>query len=155
EEGSMSASRVTLLLVDDHAVMRMGLRTLFDAVPHFQVVGEAGSLAEAVAAARRCQPDVVVMDVRLPDGSGVEAARELAADFPRPGVVMLPSYADEQAVVASILAGAAGYLLKQTDPARLIEAIETAARGGSLLDPAITQTALDGLRRVAIQGNGD
>lgn len=151
----MSRRHVKLLLVDDHAVVRLGLRTLFEAVPHFTVVGEAASIAEARALADRTQPDLVVMDVRLPDGSGVEACREIRSNWPHTRVLMLTSYADDDAVVASILAGAAGYLLKQTDPQRLIEAVEVAARGGSLLDPAITETVLAGMRRLAIFGDGD
>jgi two-component system response regulator DevR len=151
----MSGRQVKLLLVDDHAVVRVGLRTLFEAVPHFTVVGEAASVAEARALARRTRPDVVVMDVRLPDGSGVEACREIRSDWPHTRVMMLTSYADEDAVVASVLGGAAGYLLKQTDPQRLIEAVEVAAQGGSLLDPAITEAVLAGMRRLAIHRDSD
>ena len=151
----MSEAQVKLLLVDDHRVVRLGLRTLFGTVPHFAVVGEAGSIAEAVVEARRCQPDVVLMDVRLPDGSGVEACREIRSERPRIRVLMLTSYADEDAAVASILAGAAGYLLKQTDPERLVEAVETVARGGSLLDPAVTQMVLEWMRRQGPQAPGD
>ena len=151
----MSEAQVKLLLVDDHRVVRLGLRTLFGTVPHFAVVGEAGSIAEAVVEARRCQPDVVLMDVRLPDGSGVEACREIRSEQPHVRVLMLTSYADEDAVVASIMAGAAGYLLKQTDPERLVEAIKTVARGDSLLDAAVTQTVLQWMRRLGAQATDD
>src|SRR5919109_1259845 len=106
---------VKLLLVDDHHVVRLGLRTLFGTAAHVAVVGEAATAREAIAAARRTQPDVVLMDVRLPDASGVEACREIRSERPQTQVLMLTSYADEDAVVASILAGAAGYLLKQAD----------------------------------------
>jgi two-component system response regulator DevR len=138
---------VKLLLVDDHQIVRLGLRNLFETVPHFLVVGEAGSVAAAVVEARRCRPDVVLMDVRLPDGSGVEACREIRSELPHTRVLMLTSYADEQAAIASIVAGAAGYLLKQTDPERLIEAVELVADGGSLLDPAVTETVLHWMQR--------
>jgi DNA-binding NarL/FixJ family response regulator len=146
---------VKLLLVDDHRVVRLGLRALFETVPQFVVVGEAGTVAEALVAARQGQPDVVVLDVRLPDGSGVEACREIRSERPRTRVLMLTSYADEDAVVASIMAGAAGYLLKQSDPDRLIEAVEIVARGGSLLDPAITQTVLQWIQRLGTRAIED
>jgi two-component system, NarL family, response regulator DevR len=151
----MADTAVKLLLVDDHRVVRLGLRTLFETAPQFNVVAEAGTVAEAVTAARRTQPDVVVMDVRLPDGSGVEACREIRSERPRTRVLMLTSYSDEDAVVASIMAGAAGYLLKQTDPERLVEAAEIVADGGSLLDPAVTQTVLQWMRRLGAQAPSD
>jgi DNA-binding NarL/FixJ family response regulator len=151
----MPASPVKLLLVDDHRVVRLGLRALFETAPQFVVVGEAGTVAEALVAARQGQPDVVVLDVRLPDGSGVEACREIRSERPRTRVLMLTSYADEDAVVASIMAGAAGYLLKQSDPDRLIEAVEIVARGGSLLDPAITQTVLQWIQRLGTRAIED
>jgi DNA-binding NarL/FixJ family response regulator len=151
----MSEARVKLLLVDDHAVVLLGLRTLFETVAHFSVVGEASSAAEAVAEARRCQPDVVVMDVRLPDGSGVEACREICSEQPEIRVLMLTSYTDEDAVIASIMAAAAGYLLKQTPPARLIEAVELVAAGGSLLDPAVIRTVMSWMQRLGAQATLD
>ncbi|HLH21159.1 MAG TPA: response regulator transcription factor [Chloroflexota bacterium] len=151
----MADTAIKLLLVDDHRVVRLGLRTLFETAPQFNVVAEAGTVAEAVLAARRSQPDVVVMDIRLPDGSGVEACREIRSARPRTRVLMLTSYADEDAVVASIMAGAAGYLLKQTDPERLVEATELVAGGGSLLDPAVTQTVLQWMRRLGTQAPSD
>lgn len=137
-----------ILLVDDHEVVRMGLRTLLSTVPGFSVVAEADSVATAVAAAHRWAPDVVIMDVRLPDGSGVEACREIRAERPQTRVIMLTSFADEEAVFASILAGAAGYLLKQARGQALINAVEAVWRGGSLLDPAVTQSVLDRVRRM-------
>src|SRR5207302_1369617 len=97
------------------------------------VVAEAGSAAEAISEARRAKPDVVLMDVRLPEGDGVEACRAICAERPETRVLMLTSYPDDEAVIASIMAGAAGYLLKQTDPERLIEAVERVASGASLL----------------------
>ena len=143
----MSKPRIRVLLVDDHAVVRLGLASLFRTVPHIELVGQAASVQEALREARRSHPDVVLMDVRLPDGSGVEACREIRSHLREIRVVMLTSYADEEAVVASIMAGAAGYLLKQCEPERLIEAVEVAARGESLLDPAVTELVLARLRR--------
>ncbi len=142
----MESKPVRIMLVDDHQVMLIGLRTLFEAVAGFDVIAEADTVSSAVAEARRTQPDVVLMDVRLPDGSGIEACREIRSDHPAIRVLMLTSYDDEEAVLGSIMAGAAGYVLKHTDPARLIDAVETVARNESLLDPAITQTTLKWIR---------
>ena len=143
----MTQGSIRLLLVDDHAVLRLGLRTLFERSGDFLVVGEADTVAGSIAAVREHQPDVVIMDVRLPDGNGVDACREILSERPDTQVVMLTSYSDEERVMASIMAGAAGYLLKETAPRRLIEAIKTVARGGSLLDPGVTRVVLDRLRR--------
>ncbi|HZT07376.1 MAG TPA: response regulator transcription factor [Chloroflexota bacterium] len=151
----MSQEPIRLLLVDDHHVVRLGLASLFATVPHFSVVGEAGTIAEAVARVRECEPNVVIMDVRLPDGSGVEACREIRSERPDVRVIMLTSYADRDAVVASIMAGAAGYLLKQTEPNRLIDAVNSVALGGSLLDPGITETVLDWMRHLGPQDVDD
>jgi two-component system response regulator DevR len=135
------------MLVDDHKVLRIGLASLFQTVPSVDVVAEAGSAEEAIAEARRTQPDVVLMDVRLPDADGVEACRAILAERPQTRVVMLTSYPDDDAVIASIMAGAAGYLLKQTDPERLIDGVEKVAAGASLLDPEVTRAALEFMRR--------
>jgi two-component system, NarL family, response regulator DevR len=151
----MSKPCIRLLLVDNHQIVRIGLATLFRTVPHFLVVGEAGTVAEAVAQARQCVPDVVLMDVRLPDGSGIEACRRIRSERPEARVLMLTSYSDEEAVIASVMAGAAGYLLKDTDTEKLIEGIETIARGGSLLDPAVTQTVLSWMQQPNVQVPGD
>ncbi len=142
----MTEKTVRVLIVDDHEVVREGLRSLINRRPGIDVVGEAGTVASAVSEARRLQPDVVIMDVRLPDGSGVEACREIREEHPDMKVIMLTSYADEEAVFSSILAGAAGYLLKQTRGQVLADSIETVAQGGSLLDPAVTQKVLQRLR---------
>ena len=141
-----------LLVVDDHEVVREGLVALLSRHGKFQVVAEAGSVAEALAAARRFEPDLVVMDVRLPDGSGIEACREIRAELPSTRIVMLTSYPDEEAVLSAILAGASGYLLKQIRGRDLVTALETVARGDSLLDPAVTERVLERIRRIA---NGD
>jgi two-component system response regulator DevR len=151
----MSKPCIRLLLVDNHQIVRIGLATLFRTVPHFLVVGEGGTVAEAVAQARQCSPDVVLMDVRLPDGSGIEACRQIRSERPEARVLILTSYSDEEAVIASIMAGAAGYLLKDTEAEKLIEGIEAIARGGSLLDPAVTQTVLSWMQRPGVQVPGD
>lgn len=135
-----------VLIVDDHEVVREGLRALLSRRDGMEVVGMAGTVAEAVTAAAKMQPDVVVMDVRLPDGSGIEACRDIREARPDTKVIMLTSYADEEAVFASILAGAAGYVLKQTRGSVLADAIAAAAQGESLLDSAVTQKVLDRMR---------
>ena len=139
----------TLLVVDDHEVVRQGLVALLDRRTGFQVVAEAGTAAEALEQARRVQPDLVVMDVRLPDGSGIEACREIRSELPNTRVVILTSYPDEDAVLAAIVAGASGYLLKQVRARDLVAALETVAAGGSLLDPAVTGKVLERMRRIA------
>ena len=141
-----------LLVVDDHEVVREGLVALLSRRDEFQVVAEAGTVAESLAAARRFQPDLVIMDVRLPDGSGIEACREIRSEFPTMRVVMLTSYPDEEAVLSAILAGASGYLLKQIRGRDLVTALEAVGRGDSLLDPAVPERVLERVRRIA---NGD
>ena len=144
----MSANPTRLLIVDDHQVVRVGLRHLLERRAGLEVVGEADSMASAIEEASECSPDVVVMDIRLPDGSGVEACREIRARRPQTKVIMLTSYADEDAVLASILAGASGYLLKQIGSHALVDAIQTVARGRSLLDPSVTEKVLERVRRM-------
>jgi len=144
-----------LLVVDDHEVVRQGLVALLDRREGFDVVAQAGTMAEAVAAAARFEPDLVVMDVRLPDGSGIEACREIRAARPETRVVMLTSYPDEEAVLSAIIAGAAGYLLKQIRGRDLVTALEAVARGESLLDPAVTEKVLQRVRAAASGGATD
>jgi len=144
-----------LLLVDDHEVVRSGLAALLARRPAFQVVAEAGTVAEALAAARHFRPDLVIMDVRLPDGTGIEACRDIRAEMPETRVVMLTSYPDEEAVLAAILAGASGYLLKQIRGRDLVAALESVGRGDSLLDPAVTERVLERVRRVAAGAGQD
>jgi two-component system response regulator DevR len=117
------------MLVDDHEVVRGGVRALLEAADDIVVCGEAASAREAVAVADRALPDVVVMDVKLQDGSGIEATREIRAARPQTQVLMLTSYADDEVLLASIMAGAAGYVLKQTRVGDLVRAIETVGRG--------------------------
>jgi two-component system response regulator DevR len=137
-----------LLVVDDHEVVRQGLVALLDRRDGFQVVAEAGNVAEAIEQARRFEPDIVVMDVRLPDGSGIEACREIRAELPKTRVVMLTSYPDEEAVLSAIVAGAAGYLLKQVRARDLVAALEAVGRGESL-------KVLERVRRIATGGQTD
>ena len=146
---STDVRQLRLLVVDDHEVVRQGLVALLDRRDRFQVVAEAGTVEEALEATRRFHPDLVVMDVRLPDGSGIEASREIRAEFPLTRVVMLTSYPDEEAVLSAIIAGASGYLLKQIRARDLVSALESVGRGESLLDPAVTEKVLDRVRRIA------
>jgi two-component system response regulator DevR len=148
-------SETRILIVDDHEVVREGLRALLNRKEGLAVVGEAGSVEQAVAEAARTKPDVIIMDVRLPDGSGIEACREIRQAHPETRVIMLTSYADEDAVFASILAGAAGYLLKQTRGNALADAISSVMRGESLLDPAVTQKVLERVRTSGQRGEDD
>jgi two-component system response regulator DevR len=146
---------LTLLVVDDHEVVRQGLVSLLGRRPEFQVVAEAGTVEEALEAARRFRPQLVVMDVRLPDGSGIEACREIRAEMPDTKVVILTSYPDEEAVLSAIVAGASGYLLKQVRARDLVAALETVGNGGSLLDPAVTGRVLERVRRIAASDEPD
>jgi DNA-binding NarL/FixJ family response regulator len=144
-----------LLVVDDHEVVRQGLVALLDRRPGFQVVAEAGSVAESIEQARRHKPDIVVMDVRLPDGSGVEACRAIRDELPDTRVIMLTSFPDDEAVLSAIVAGASGYLLKQIRARDLVSALEAVGRGESLLDPAVTERVLERVRRIATGESND
>jgi two-component system, NarL family, response regulator DevR len=146
---------LTVVVVDDHEVVRQGLVAMLDRRPGFQVVGEAGTVAEAIEVTGRFEPDLVVMDVRLPDGSGIEACREIRANLPGTRVMMLTSYPDEEAVLAAIIAGASGYLLKQVRARDLVAALEAVGRGESLLDPAVTGKVLERMRRIATSDHPD
>jgi two-component system response regulator DevR len=146
---------LTLLVVDDHEVVRQGLVSLLGRRPEFQVVAEAGTVEEAIEAARRFRPQLVVMDVRLPDGSGIEACREIRSEMPDTKVIILTSYPDEEAVLSAIVAGASGYLLKQVRARDLVAALETVGHGGSLLDPAVTGRVLERVRRIAASDEPD
>ena len=134
------------MLVDDHEVVRKGIRSLLEAHDDIVVVAEAGSVRDALVQARGTKPDVVVMDVVLGDGSGIEATRQIRADRPQTQVIMLTSFADEDALFASILAGAAGYVLKEIRAGDLVSAIRTVGEGKGLLDPTMTAIVLAKLR---------
>ncbi|MEA2683081.1 MAG: hypothetical protein QOK05_1409 [Chloroflexota bacterium] len=135
------------MLVDDHEVVRDGVKSLLEAAGGILVVAEAASVREAIANADRSFPDVIVMDVRLADGSGIEATREIRSRRPGTAVIMLTSFADDDALFASIMAGAAGYVLKQIRGDDLVRAIRAVGRGESLLDPAVTGSVLARLRK--------
>jgi DNA-binding NarL/FixJ family response regulator len=137
---------VRIMLVDDHEVVREGLKTLLTRREGFQVIAQAGTVADAITEAARANPDVIVMDVRLPDGSGIEACREIREAQPDTKVIILTSYADDDAVFAAILAGASGYVLKQTRGGAVADAIAAVARGESLLDPSVTQKVMERMR---------
>lgn len=143
----MSDRQTRVMLVDDHEVVREGLRTLINRQRELTVAAEAGTMAEAIQTAAKAKPDVIIMDVRLPDGSGVEACRAIRETRPDTKVIMLTSYADDEALFASIVAGAAGYLLKQTRGQAVIDAITAVAQGRSLLDPDVTGKVLERVRR--------
>jgi two-component system, NarL family, response regulator DevR len=131
------------MLVDDHEVVRLGLRALFGQTDKIEVVAEAGNVADAVKRALQHLPDVVLMDLRLPDGTGVDACREILAANPATRVLFLTSHSDEEAVLSTILAGAAGYLLKEAGSQMLVSAIELVHGGQSILDPGVTKLVLN------------
>jgi two-component system, NarL family, response regulator DevR len=138
--------RIRVFVLDDHEIVRRGLNDLLSADDGIEVVGEAGTVAEALRRIPATQPDVAVLDARLPDGSGVDVCRDIRSAYPNVKCVILTSYDDSDAVFASVLAGAAGYLLKEIRGASLIEGIKKVASGQSLLDPAVTARVLARLR---------
>jgi DNA-binding NarL/FixJ family response regulator len=135
------------MLVDDHEVVRDGIKAMLQPEEDIVVTAQAGSVREAIDEAQRTRPDVIVMDVRLADGSGIEATREILATLPDTRVLMLTSFADDEALFASIMAGASGYVLKQVRSNELLRAIKAVGAGQSLLDPAVTDAVLDRLRK--------
>jgi two-component system response regulator DevR len=136
-----------ILLVDDHEVVRLGLRSLLERHPQFDVIGEASSAREALEQVANNHPDVVVMDIRLPGTSGIEACEEITSRFPETRVLMLTSYAEDEMLFSAIRAGASGYVLKQIGGDELVRALEAVARGEALLDPAVTQRVFQEVRR--------
>ena len=137
---------IKVMLVDDHEVVRKGIRAMLETNEDLDIVAEAGTADEAVLRARSYKPDVVVMDVRLPDRSGVMACRDIRAENPDIAVLMLTSFSDDQALFDSIMAGAAGYVLKQIRGNELVEGIRRVGAGESLLDPAVTARVLERVR---------
>ena len=137
---------VRIVLCDDHELVRRGLRSLLQGVPGYEIVGEAGDADEAMSVVDELRPDVVVMDVRLPTRSGIEACRDIRSAHPEVGILMLTAYADDEALFSSIMAGAAGFVLKQVRGADLVGAIREVASGRSLLDPSVTARVLARLR---------
>jgi len=142
-----TANAVRILIVDDHEIVRRGLTTLMSRRKEFDVVGEAGTAADAVLRAKELSPDVVVMDIRLPDGTGIEACRDIRAFDPNIKVLMLTSYSDDEAIMGSIMAGASGYLLKEIRSQEILDAVSRVSQGQSLLDPAVTAKVLERVRR--------
>jgi two-component system, NarL family, response regulator DevR len=140
-----------VFLLDDHEVVRSGMRSLLEATGDIVVVGEAATVADALSRIPSIRPDVAILDVRLPDGSGVEVCREIRSRFPEIACVMLTSYADDEALFAAIMAGAAGYVLKQVLGTDLVDNIRRAGAGQSLLDPAVTRRVLERLKEGPIE----
>ena len=136
-----------IILVDDHEVVRLGLKSLLERNPQFEVVGEAGSAREAIEQVATLKPEVVLMDIRLPGTSGIEACEEIINKFPGTKVIMLTSYAEDEMLFSAIRAGASGYILKQIDSDGLVKALEAVSRGEALLDPAVTQRVFQEVRR--------
>jgi DNA-binding NarL/FixJ family response regulator len=140
-------SQVQILLVDDHEVVRLGLKSLLERHAQFNVVAEAASESEAVAQAIAHEPDVVLMDVRLSGGNGVDACAQIMMNLPQTKIIILTSYAEDDTLFAAIRAGAVGYVLKQVGSAELVRAIESAVRGEATLDPSLTQKIFSEMRR--------
>ncbi|HEY5158052.1 MAG TPA: response regulator transcription factor [Anaerolineales bacterium] len=136
-----------ILLVDDHEVVRLGLKSLLERHPQFDVVGEASSAREAMEIINNTHPDVVVMDIRLPGTSGIEACEEITGRFPETKVIMLTSYAEDEMLFSAIRAGASGYILKQIGGEDLVRALEAVGRGEAMLDPTVTQRVFQEVRR--------
>jgi len=140
-------SKQRILLVDDHEVVRLGLKALLEHNTQFEIVGEAGTAREAVEQVSRISPDFVLMDIRLPGASGIEACEEITRRFPDTRVIMLTSYAEDEMLFSAIRAGASGYVLKQIAGEDLIRALEAVSRGEALLDPAVTQRVFQEVRK--------
>jgi two-component system, NarL family, response regulator DevR len=145
-ETAAPAATIRILIADDHEVVRIGLAALLDAQEGFSVVAQAASGDDAVRLARRHRPDVVIMDIRMPNGSGIDACRAITAELDGTPVVMLTSHADSESLFDAIDAGASGYVLKRVGSSELVNAVRTVATGGSLLDPAVARRVLDRIR---------
>jgi two-component system, NarL family, response regulator DevR len=150
---SARTNPIRLLLVDDHELVRVGLRTVLHNHQGVVVVGEAGTKAAAVRAVKRLRPDIVLMDVRLPDGSGIEACRDILVSHPMTRIIFLTSYADDESVLTAVLAGAQGYVLKNIDSSLLVRSIRTVFNGQSILNPSLTQRALNWIKAWPEQNN--
>ena len=151
----MASTNLRIMLVDDHELIRKGLRSYLERRQDMTVVGEASSVRQAVATASRERPDVVVMDIRLPDGTGIEACRTIRAQFPDTRMIMLTSFADDDAVMSSVMAGASAFLLKTSSGEEIAHAIERVGAGDSMLDPGVTKRLLDQVRAMATAGHDD
>jgi len=147
--------KTSILLVDDHDIVRLGLMTLLNDQPDMEVVGEASTAVEAIKTAKKLQPNVVLMDIRIPGEGGIEATSQITKEIPNSRVVMLTSFADEELVVSAIRAGAVGYVLKQVGNEELLRAIRAAARGEALLDPSTTARLLSRVREAERKAEED
>lgn len=147
--------KIRILLVDDHDIVRLGLMALLKNQPDMEVAGEAGTASEGVKLAEALMPDVILMDIRLPGGGGIDACEQITSRFPSCTVVMLTSFADDELVVRAIRAGAMGYVLKQVGNAELLRAIRAAARGEALLDPSTTTRLLSRIRETERKADED
>lgn len=136
-----------IIVVDDHEVVRLGLKSLIDQYPQYKVIAEAGSANEAVEKVFELQPDIVLMDIRLPGKSGIDACEEIKNKYPDIQVIMLTSYAEDEMLFSAIKAGASGYVLKQINSEGLIQSLEAVARGDGSLDPAVTQRVFQEVRK--------
>jgi two-component system, NarL family, response regulator DevR len=145
--GLEAPAPLRVMIVDDHELVRDGIKSLLAEEHDITVVAEAGGVREAIERAEWARPDIVVMDIRLPDGSGIDATREIRTRLPKTQVLMLTTYADDEALFASIMAGAAGYVLKQVKGGDVVRAIRTVGAGQNLLDPTVTKGVLDRLRK--------
>lgn len=137
---------IRVFLLDDHELVRMGLRQLLETDPEIEVVGEAGTAAAAIARIPALKPDVAILDARLPDGTGIEVCRLVRSADPSIKAIILTSFDDDEALFAAIMAGAAGYILKQTTSQDLLSAVRHVSSGGSLLDPQVTERVMQRLR---------
>lgn len=146
----MTTSSVRIFLLDDHEIVRRGIRDLLEAQEGFEVVGEAGTAAEALRDVPRLMPDVAVLDARLPDGSGIDVCRDIRSAHPEINVIILTSFDDDDALFSAIMAGASGYALKQIRGNDLVNAVSQVAEGKSLLDPAVTAQVLDRIRNAPV-----
>lgn len=144
---------IRLLIVDDHELVRLGLRAAFDEHADIDVVGEAGTTDGAVSEALRLRPDVILMDLRLPGGGGVQACREILADHPQTHILFLTSYSNQDSVLAAVFAGARGYLLKEIGSDALVQAIRSSAAGQTIMDPSINQQMLAWIKTSTASGH--
>lgn len=147
--------KIRILLIDDHDIVRLGLMALLKSQPDMEVAGEAGTASEGIKLAENLMPDVVLMDIRLPGGGGIDACQQITSRFPSCTVVMLTSFSDDELVVRAIRAGAMGYVLKQVGNAELLRAIRAAARGEALLDPSTTTRLLSRIRETERKADAD
>jgi DNA-binding NarL/FixJ family response regulator len=139
--------KIRIIIVDDHEIVRIGMRSLLEQYPQYEVVAEAGNAKEAVEQTQTFNPDIVLMDIRLPGKSGIDACEEIKRFAPETKVIMLTSYAEDEMLFSAIKAGASGYVLKQIDSEGLIKSLEAVSRGEASLDPAVTQRVFQEVRK--------